>query len=511
MITSLSFVLFLFCLYAVFFLVPKKAQWVVLLIASLGFYVSCSGIGILYVLSSAVITYLSARIIQSITLQRKSYIRENKDTLGKEEKAAYKKRMQKKSRCVMILAVLLNFCLLFSAKYWLKPVYGWIVPLGISFYTLQITGYIVDVYWENISAEKNFFKVLLFVSFFPQMTQGPIGDFEQLSGELFREHKMDYRNFSYGIQRMLWGFFKKMVIADALAPCVADVFADYASHSGIAVIFGAFIFMAQLYADFSGYMDIMCGYCEMLGIKLAENFNTPFFSKSVSEFWRRWHMTLGLWLRKYIYYPVAGSGWAMKSGERIKAKNSRLIPASIALVAVWLTTGLWHEFSWPYLVWGMLNGVVIIISLFLAPLYEKTRNVFHIKPESGGWRVFQIVRTSVLITLFEIIAGSAGVSEGIRYIGSFANPVGTAGGIRSELLNMIGGDSLKLLGFLAAFLGIAVLFAVSVIEQKKPVREILEKSLVLRIVISLVLLFCIVTLGVKASASIGGGFMYAGF
>ena len=182
-----------------------------------------------------------------------------------------------------------------------------IMPIGISFYTFQATGYLIDVYRGLVPASTSYPKFLLFMSYFPQLTQGPISKYSDLMPQLTEGHDFEYKNFILGFQRVLWGYFKKMVIADNLAMVVATIFASPDQYFGIYVPFAILMYSIQIYADFSGGIDIIMGFSKMMGINLTENFNRPFFAKSLSEFWQRWHITLGAWMRDYVFYPIAFS------------------------------------------------------------------------------------------------------------------------------------------------------------------------------------------------------------
>ncbi len=409
-ITSVVFLAFLAVVVIAYWAVPnKKYQWCILLAASCIFYLSTGSRNMIFVLTTAVSAYLAARWMQRLSDTQNTYLKEHKAELTREDKKRIKRRGLVQRRWVMAGTMLLNFGILCYFKY-LNFVLGqvgilagflsgrrsfWspvdlLVPLGISFYTFQTMGYLADVYWEKVKPEKNFGKMLLFVSFFPQMTQGPISNYSQLSGALFAEHAFSYQDYSYGCQRMIWGFFKKLVVADLLSPYVTEIFASYGKYPGITVLVGAFLYSAQIYADFSGYMDIMCGFTETLGIRLAENFERPYFSKSIAEYWRRWHITLGAWFKTYIYYPIAVSGWNRNLAKRVQKKfgaaAGKSMPATVALVAVWLVTGLWHGASWGYIAWGGVNGLFIIFSLWMEPVYGKGKQKLGIREEGLGWR-----------------------------------------------------------------------------------------------------------------------------
>lgn len=371
-ITSIYFICFFILLYLLFYLCTAKWQWVILLVGSLFFY-GCSGISnLFFIFLTSISVYTAARFIDQSYKRQREYLRANKGGITKEARTAYKKKRQLYRKTVMALTLCFNFGMLAYFKYLhffisqvnavlkhssfgeLDNTFSLLVPLGISFYTFQTAGYLVDVYWEETAAERNYFKVLLFTSFFPQIIQGPISNFNQISKELFKEHSFSTKNYVWGFERVLWGFFKKLVVANTLSSYVSDVFENYSNYTGMSVLIGAFMYSAQIYADFSGYMDIVCGFCEMMDIRLAENFNRPYFSKSISEYWRRWHITLGAWFKTYIYYPIATAKWNQNIARRFKDK-ARALPATVALLVVWFVTGFWHGASWTYIAWGRLS------------------------------------------------------------------------------------------------------------------------------------------------------------
>lgn len=528
-ITSFSFILFVFLIIIIYYIVPKKYQWCVLLASSIAFYLLNSLRGVVFVLITASSIYLATRVMQSMSDKQKIYLKEHKTTLSKEEKAAYKSSIKKKRKIVFLIALLLNIGLLAFFKYFhfvfgqisnVVSAFGgnpptdrfnFIVPLGISFYTFQSTGYLINIYWENYKPEKNYLKMLLFVSFFPQITQGPISEFNQLSHELFKEHSFTYKNYSRGFQRMLWGFMKKMVIANLLAPWVKDVFANYSSYTGVATLIGAFMYSVQIYADFSGYMDIMCGICEMLDIKLSENFMRPYFSKSIAEYWRRWHISLGAWFKQYIYYPIAVSKWNRNLGKRLTEKYGKSIgknlPATIALLAVWFTTGLWHGASWAYIAWGGVNGLFIIFSMWMEPIYDKTKAFLGIKEDTWLWRAFQTIRTFVLVTFIKVLPEVGTLSQGIglwkRIFTEHTIPSS-----KDALLPFLNGANISTVCIVTTL--IALMFIASLMQRKKPIRDYFNNvPVMLRVLIMAILFFVVVTVGVPVSQE--GEFLYAGF
>lgn len=532
-ITTLSFLIFIFLVFAVYYIIPKSKQWVVLLIASIAFYFSFGFYNFIYVLITATTVYFATVWMQNKINVQKAYIRENKGIISKEDKKLYKNKIKKYRRKILIATIVINIGLLCVFKYFhfaleqinglisifngqqIDDIFNLIAPLGISFYTFQSIGYLTDVYWENCDAERNYFKVLLFVTFFPQMTQGPISDFEQLSSELFSSHKFTYKNFSWGFQRMIWGFFKKMVIADTLSPYVKDVFANYSSYSGITTLIGAFMYSVQIYADFSGYMDIMCGFCETLGIRLRENFDRPYFSKSIAEYWRRWHISLGDWFKKYIYYPIGMSNWSRKIAYNIKEKHGKrlsdTIPATIALVVVWLATGLWHGASWAYIVWGLVNGLFIILTLWLDPLYDKCKKLLNIKEDKWAWRAFQTIRTFILVTFIKVLPEVGTLSDGFGLWKQVFTNFTLPNSIHNLLPFLDFSVSTTVITFGLAIIGTICLFFVSLKQRKGAFRGYFNNiPTVFRVLILAVVMLTIASFGVQSTWG-SGGFLYANF
>ena len=525
---SLSFLVFAAVLLVVYWAVPAKYRWLVLLAASLYFYCMGGIWSVVYIVITAASTYGATLGMARISARQKDYLRAHKAELTREERSAIKQRGKRRRRALMVGALVLNFGILCVFKYahfalaQLNSVLGWfgsagiedrmslVIPLGISFYTFQTMGYLIDVYWEKYDPERNFLRVLLFVSFFPQITQGPISDFSQLRGELFEPHEFTYEHFSRGFQRMLAGFFKKLVLANMLAPYVQDVFQNYARYAGISVALGAVCYSIQIYADFSGYMDIVCGLCEMMGIRLTENFERPYFSKSVAEYWRRWHISLGAWFKAYLYYPIAVSKWNRKLGtkaqKRLGKTFGQTVPASVALVVVWLTTGLWHGASWAYIAWGGVNGLFIIASLWLEPVYDKMKQGLRIRESSFLWRAFQTVRTFILVTLIKVLPEVGTLSQGLglwkRIFTDFTIPTSLR-----ELLPFAGPRSECLLIAVSTL----ALFCASLLQRKRPVRDYFNRiPAPVRVVLLAALTLVIVYFGGNAAGN-GGGFMYAQF
>ena len=391
---SNTFLLFVLAVLILYYLVPAKAQWIVLLIFSYLYYVSGNARYLFYILYSTIIVYGFGLLIDH--LQQK----------GTDQKVLKR---------IVILGLFCNLGMLGIVKYsgffadslnslfkWDIPGMAVIFPLGISFYTFQSSGYLLDVYWKNTEAERNLFKFALFVSFFPQLLQGPIGKFQRLAPQLYAPHRPDLHQISRGLERILWGYAKKIIIADWAGVFADAIWGSLDRYNGIA-LFGLIFYGIQLYADFSGAMDVVIGIGQMFGITLDENFRRPYLATSTADFWRRWHITLGEWMKSYIFYPVSLSRWMMKfskwSKKAFGKKTGRVVPVALADLIVFFVVGIWHGASWKYVVYGLLNGGIIAFSDLMKYQYRSWRQALHIGGKEPWFRAFQILRTFILVNL----------------------------------------------------------------------------------------------------------------
>lgn len=268
------------------------------------------------------------------------------------------------------------------------------LPIGLSFHTFQAMSYTIEVYRDKQPAERNFSTYALYVMFYPQLVAGPIERPQNVLPQLkeFRPYNAD--NVKEGIARMLWGFFKKVVIADRLALAVDETFANYGELSSYALFTGAVLYSFQIYCDFSGYSDIGIGAAKMMNIKLMENFNQPYISKSISEFWSRWHISLSTWFRDYVYIPLGGN----RKGEGKRKRN---------ILTVFLLSGLWHGANWTFIIWGALHGMLTILLPGKIHLREKSIKVVNI---------FKAVALFITVTFFWIFFRAENTSHAVNYI-----------------------------------------------------------------------------------------------
>lgn len=419
--TTLKFLIFFCTVVLMYYIVPKKIQWLVLLLASVYFYLCASVKYAIFVLLATVATYIGALIIDKIEVKQKEYLKANKEKLSKEDKKTYKNKIEKKKKIVAFISIAITLSMLLIMKYtgfvfenisailnkfnidFTSPAWNFILPLGISFYTFMSIGYVIDIYRGNYSAEKNFFKYFLFISYFPHILQGPMDKYDELSKDLFTPKKFDYENAVQGTYRIVIGVLKKMLVADKLAEIVGIVITNLNDYYGINILIAIIFYAIQLYADFSGYMDIAIGCSKILGIKIAENFDSPYFSKSIAEYWRRWHISLGAWFRDYIYYPILRSKTAENIRKHFKNKNKKFLsgamPTVFALAILWTLIGFWHGSTWAFILYGMYHGSIIIISTLLADVYDKFHKAFPKLVKTKVYGAFEIIRTFCLVLI----------------------------------------------------------------------------------------------------------------
>ena len=275
-----------------------------------------------------------------------------------------------------------------------------VLPLGISYYTLMAVSYVVDVYRGKFEADENIFRVCLYLTFFPQMLEGPICNYSDTADKLYEGHKFDLDNMLKGSFRILLGIFKTLAISHRAGIFVDKIFES--EVSGYLVFLGANMYTIQIYADFSGCMYIVCGSAYLFGVELPENFRRPFFLSSIQEFWRRWHITLGIWIKNYIFYPISLSKLNMKVSnffnKHLPKWASSFLVIAFPLLFVWLYNGLWHGASFKYVLYGMYYYVLIMIGVLLSPLLKKIRNKLKINEEKIVFKIYEIIRTGVFVS-----------------------------------------------------------------------------------------------------------------
>lgn len=490
--TSFAFVLFASLAALLYFVVPGRIQWCVLLVASYLFYLFAGWEYIFFLLYTTTVSYLTARIMQKCADAEDAYVEANRDTLDKTARKAYRAKEKKKRFRILLLGLFLGFGLLAVIKYTAFAVESansilslftttqltvpsLLLPLGISFYTFQSMGYLIDVYRKKAKAEKNPAKFALFVSFFPQIVQGPISRFDSLGPQLLTERKFDSVAFRQGLLRICWGYFKKIVVADTAMIAVKELISAPDEYRGAYVLLLILFYSVQIYGDFTGGIDITIGYSELLGIKLAENFNRPFSSKTVKEYWRRWHITMGSWFSDYVFYPLSISTPMQKLSKWSRAKLGTAIgkrlPVYFATLSTWFLTGLWHGAGWNFIVWGLLNGIIILISQEFSPLWLWFERKFPKLCASFGWNLWRMARTFLLMGLIRSLDCYRNVGLTFGLWGSMFTEGNWSVLFDGGLTNL----GLDIADFAVLVVGILLICIVSHLGKDVPVREKLAK------------------------------------
>lgn len=529
-LSSASFLLFLVITVAVYYLVPKKMQWIVLLAASYFYYLSYGYKIVVFLLMTTATTYAGGLLLGRLNQEKKARFQKFGKEVTSEEKKAIADRYTRNKKLIIAAVLLFNFGILAAIKYYnftaeninlllglfshfSFPKMTWLLPLGLSFYIFQSTGYVIDVYRGKYQPERNPFKFALFVSFFPQIIQGPISRFDQLAHQLYEAHVFSFDRLKYGIQLMMWGFFKKLIVADRTAVIVDNVFSHYQNYSGSIIAVGVFMYCIQIYCDFSGGIDIIRGIAQILGIDMIENFQRPYFATSLSDFWRRWHISLGAWMRDYLFYPLSLSKPFIKLGKftrkRLSGNMGKILPVSAVTFIVFFTIGIWHGASWKYIAFGIWNGAIITFSLINAPVYEKILAKLHIDPTSLYWRIFQILRTTVLVFIGRYFTRGETLMTALRMIKRTVLHFDVRVLLSRTVLNL----SLSAFNlFVVLICGLVILGVGFMKEKGINIRKTLEqKNMFLQWVVLLAGLMLILLLGIYREGYIASEFIYKQF
>lgn len=515
---SIKFGLFLIVSILLYYIIPKKHQWKVLLVSSYVFY-SFSGIeNFLYILLTTISAYGAAVLIEKENNRFNRYI--TTEELSKEKKKYLRMKSNRIKKRLVTIALVFNFTMLSFFKfsnYFINNVlkleninFGIIMPLGISFYIFQSMGYLIDVYRNKYPAERNIFKFALFASYFPQLVQGPIGRFNKLAPQLFSEKEYNADNLKYGIQLAMWGLFKKLIISDRIAAIVNGVFADYTSYPGIFVFLTLIFYGIQIYTDFSGGIDIARGVSEMFGIKMSINFRQPFFATSLADFWRRWHITLGTWLKDYLFYTLNLSkplvALNKKGRKLLGAEKGKFISLSISTFIIYFIVGLWHGAGFNYIAFGIWNGTIITMSLVLEKNFSKIKDFLRIKPDSILYLIISILRTNILVSVGRYFTRAANFSIAIDMLKY------TALNFNYKLLNreLFLNFGLKNLDFYVLFIAIIILLIVDLMgERNIDFRKTLDnKSFIIQYFVMLFSIAVIIFLGFYSKGYISTEFIY---
>lgn len=517
MFVSYEFIFFLLVVFLLYYLLPGKGQWILLLVASFAFY-ACADVRypVFLILTSSIV-YGAAAWIGYYNKKLERYQQQVQSgeipKPTREEKRRYRKGIQNRKKWIMLVCLFINLGILAVVKYTNFAISNinvlveragnnpisfadMIVPLGISFYTFQAIGYLLDIYWEKCEIQKNYFRFLLFVSFFPQLIQGPISRYRDLSRTMYEVHPFDWHSICLGLERILWGYFKKLVIADRVYLAVAALAENPGYYTGGFVLVEMLFYALQLYADFTGGIDITIGIAQVLGIRLEENFIRPFFSKNIAEYWRRWHVSMGTWFRDYVFYPCSISRPVKRliafCKKHFGMAAARRIAVYISSILVWLATGIWHGAEWRFVIWGLANGVILLLSEECVPLYQRFHKWLPTLGTTLVYRGFQVLRTFFLMSCLRLFDVYGSVRGALRQFVHMFTQYGKHPVTANELL----GFGLTSSDYIILGIGTFLMAAVSMSGRTGSVREkIARKPYVIRYIMFVALFFSVLLFG----------------
>ena len=480
---SFIFIVFFIAVSALYFVLPHKIRWILLLAASCIFYMAWNPKLIILILITIFINYTAALYIYK-----------------------YKKQKGKK---ILILTLFIDFGLLFIFKYlgfmndtllalfgdnWPIKTLNIILPMGISFYTFQAASYTIDVYRGTIKPERHFGIFALFVMFFPQLVAGPIERSENLLPQFYEKHKFDFERIISGLRIMMWGFFKKIVIADRAATAVNAIYNSAQSYSGLYLVIATVLFAFQIYCDFSGYSDIAKGCARVLGFRLMDNFKNPYLSGSIKEFWRRWHISLSTWFMDYIYIPLGGN----RAGKLKKYRN---------LIVTFLISGLWHGANWTFVLWGGIHGIYQVVGQMTYGFRTKVKKALHIYDSFIG-KLMSAIVTFGLVCIGWVLFRANTISDAF-YILEHLGTAFTGWWKMQYIYEVITGLGLNIFELIVTATAIIFLMATEMLCGSKPVYDVIEKkNAVVRIIFYLITAAFILSAGVFYEA---GAFIYFQF
>ncbi len=538
---SLTFLgVFLPAAVAAYALSPRRLRPWVLLAASYAFYWEVSGRLILYLVFTTLSIYgvgLGLAALQDREKECRRLEREQKGRQimdrgeSRQESRLLRARFQRRKKMLLILGAALQLAVLIVLKYSAffasninnlsgllglsaaVPVPSFVLPVGISFYTLQAVSYLADVCRGNIQADRSLPRLALYMAFFPQIMEGPICRYSQTAEQLWEGRPVTFRGLVFGMQRVGFGLLKKIVIADRLNIVIKEIYGNYTAYDGGIIALGMVMYTCQLYMEFSGTMDVVIGAGEIFGLTLPENFRRPFLARSISQFWHRWHITLGTWFKDYIFYPITTSRPLTRLARRLKGRlgshGAAVLSSGTALFAVWLGNGLWHGAGWSYIFFGMYHFAWIMFENITEPGMKSFAGRHGINRESRPYRIMQIVRTALIVCVGELFFRAEGLRAGLAMFGRMVTDF-TLASFRDGTVWKLGMDG-KDYGIAAAAL--LIVAAVHILaERGTDVREkLFHCPAVWRIAVSLGLVLFIIVFGAYGTGYVPVDPIYAGF
>ena len=482
-------------------IVGKKCedrQWIVRLLASVVFYIAIAGWRIVFLTVSIFSVWYGGRLL---------------DTVGaKDEKA----KKAKKKKTVTAALIVFNLGILAVTKYLLPVVsHPILLPLGISYYTLMAVSYVVDVYGQKYRYEQNPAKLALYLIWFPQMLQGPINRYDHMSSTLYGTYHVAGDDIKRSALLFMFGAFKKYAIANVMIGTVGEIFGgDLSQKPGGFLFLGAFLYAICQYADFSGGIDMMMAVSRLFGVEMNINFRQPYFARSIAEFWRRWHITLGSFMKDYVFFPFAlckpVNRMSKKIGKKLSKHMTRSIIGGLANILIFFLVGLWHGPQIHFILWGLFNGVIIAVSDMCTPLFSRMRSVCHIDENGKLWDTVRIVRTFVIICFagyFDYIENPADSLIAFKNTFLHFGP----GLSRLWMVDLFNSNILSVQKIVVFALSVLILFAVDVMKENKkdPSKIFCNRPVFVRWpVVYAVLILILMSFTVVGN---NAGFMYAAF
>ena len=459
---SISFLIFFPIVVSLYFSIPHKFRWALLLASSVYFYMNFIPVYILILFFLIILDYVMAILIEN--------------------------NQGSKRKVYLIISIISTCATLFVFKYFnffninitaIANLLDWnysiaalslALPIGLSFHTFQSLGYVIDVFKGNQKAERHLGIYALYVLFFPQLVAGPIERAKNLIHQFYEEHLFEYKRVTDGLKLMLWGFFKKVVIADRLAVMVNTIYNNPTNFTGLPLILATIFFAFQIYCDFSGYTDIARGAAKVLGFNLMENFKRPYFARSISEFWKRWHISLSSWFRDYVYIPLGGSKVSTKKWQ-------------INILIVFILSGFWHGAAWTFIIWGLLHGIYLIFEATTTPLKN---------------RIFKFINYSKITNIIEICITFILVNIG--WVFFRANSITDAVYILTHFFQGLNLNGFNITEIYVAFMLILIMEYIQLAQEHGNINHFLNsKSLIIRWSIYIIMLLMILIFGIFTS------------
>ncbi len=496
-VTSFKFYCFLLISVIALYIVPKKFRWVALLLFSAYFYLNnANALTLIYVLYAALVGYYGAKLID------------------KEEDENKRKRKLTLSLVLVVIPlavlkylnfiplVLNSFMELFRAGKTFDFI-NFLIPLGISYYTLTLTAYLIDIYRDVYKPQKNVLKFITYTTYYPVLVSGPILRYNDMKKELFEERPFEWENLYQGFYRFIFGLLKKLVIADNLALTVNTIFSDPAKYSGVYIIIGVFFYALQIYADFSGCMDIIYGVSKMYGITLKENFRAPFLSKNLSEFWRRWHISLGEWGKDYVLYPMLKSKKFISLGKKCREKYGKKlgkkIPTILGTLLLWLLIGVWHGAQYKYIV---AAGVIPWIYSSAALLCEDFLKKHSLNSSNIIIRILQSVRTVFFMCCLWLFV----CADKLRDLPNLISLIFVRSAVPFFTIN-----SMKMYIMIFVALVLVLITDILIYREKNPYEILFNRNVIIRWAVVFFVITIVIIAGCYGPGFNPSDFIYGGF